>query len=58
MKDKHEIARLKEIIEAVDELVDTEKFTKAHPLEHKDLKQALMLLKSVRRRLKSKEKSE
>lgn len=58
MKDKHEIARLKEIIELIDEVVDSEKFTKAHPLEHKDLKQALMLLKSVRRRVKSKEKPE
>lgn len=58
MKEKNEIAKLKDIIEYIDDVVDSQSFAKAHPLEHKDLKQALVLLKSVRRRVKSKEKAD
>ena len=56
MKEKSDTPKLKALIEDLEKIVDSDKFRKTFEMEHKDLEDALTLLKSVRRRIKAKNK--
>ena len=55
---KESISILKKAVEQLEALADKSKLKNQHPLEHKDLEEALTLLKSVKRRLKAKERDD
>lgn len=55
MKDKPDTPKLKKIVEDLEALIESEKFHGLE-IELKDLNEALTLIKSVRRRIKAKEK--
>ncbi len=57
MKDKLNLGDLKKLTEELEKFCESEEIKVDHPVELKDLQQALTLLKSVRRRIKAKSKS-
>lgn len=58
MKMKEILAQLKQMEASVAAMCESNKIRNRHPIEQRDLEQALTLLRSVRRRLKSKDVSE
>jgi hypothetical protein len=57
MNDKLNLGDLKKLTEELEKFCESEEIKVDHPVELKDLQQALTLLKSVRRRIKAKPKS-
>lgn len=57
MKDKVNLGDLKKLTEELEKFCEDENFKTNHPIELKDLEQAITLLKSVRRRIKAKSKA-
>lgn len=56
MREKSDTPKLKSLIDDLEKIVESEKLRKNFEMEHKDLEEALTLLKSVRRRIKAKTK--